>query len=91
MDIWKIKGMELKIEKPVIMGILNVTPDSFYDGGRYFEVEEAVKRGKEMEKEGADIIDVGGESSRPGSHPVSEKEEMERVLPVIKELSNLLL
>ncbi|RKY31815.1 MAG: dihydropteroate synthase [Candidatus Omnitrophota bacterium] len=87
MDIWKIKGMELKIEKPVIMGILNVTPDSFYDGGRYFEVEEAVKRGKEMEKEGADIIDVGGESSRPGSHPVSEKEEMERVLPVIKELS----
>jgi len=85
---WRIKGNELKMKKPLIMGILNVTPDSFYDGGRYFGIEKAIERGKEMERCGADIIDVGGESSRPGSQPVSEKEEIERVLPVIKGLSN---
>ena len=88
MSRWRIKGNELKMKKPLIMGILNVTPDSFYDGGRYFEIEKAIERGKEMERYGADIIDVGGESSRPGSQPVSEKEEIERVLPVIKGLLN---
>jgi dihydropteroate synthase len=68
------------------MGILNITPDSFSDGGRYFDFDEAVARGKQIEQEGAEIIDVGGESSRPGSEAVSEEEETRRVLPVIEAL-----
>ncbi|MCM8772098.1 MAG: dihydropteroate synthase [Candidatus Omnitrophica bacterium] len=84
---WKIKSIDLKIDKPLIMGILNVTPDSFYDGGKYFDIEKAVKRGIEIEKEGADIIDIGGISTRPGSIPVDEEEEIKRVIPVIKILS----
>lgn len=79
---------------PVIMGILNVTPDSFSDGGLYLDIEEAVARGLEMAGQGADIVDVGGESTRPGSEGVSEAEELERVLPVIsalKERSDVLI
>ena len=86
-DLWEIKEGVIRLNKPLIMGILNVTPDSFYDGGKYAHVDEAIKRGLEMEKEGADIIDIGGESSRPGSSYVSETEEMERVIPVIENLS----
>jgi dihydropteroate synthase len=73
-------------KKPKIMGILNVTPDSFYDGGRYNELDRAIARAEEMTEEGADIIDIGGESTRPGSEPISVEEEMKRVLPVIREL-----
>ena len=69
------------------MGILNVTPDSFSDGGAYRSVEEAVARGLEMDAEGAGILDVGGESTRPGSFPVPEEEEMRRVIPVIRGLA----
>ena len=71
-------------ERTYIMGILNVTPDSFSDGGNYNEVETAVKRAKEMVEEGADIIDIGGESTRPGAEFVSEEEEINRVVPIIK-------
>ncbi|MGQ9619240.1 MAG: dihydropteroate synthase [Candidatus Aminicenantia bacterium] len=82
-----LKGEKIYIGKETwIMGILNVTPDSFSDGGDFFEKEKAVERGIEMEEEGAKIIDVGGESSRPGSDPISEEEERRRVIPVIKEL-----
>jgi dihydropteroate synthase len=70
--------------KTGIMGILNVTPDSFYDGGRYFDAQVAVDRAHQMVAEGADIIDIGGQSSRPGSDPVPEAEEEDRVLPVVK-------
>jgi len=70
-----------------IMGILNVTPDSFSDAGRFFKLEEAVSRAEEMVEEGADIIDIGGESTRPGALPVSVEEEKKRVIPVIKVLS----
>jgi len=70
----------------VIMGILNVTPDSFSDAGKYFNKEVAVKYALEMFDNGADIIDVGGESTRPGSDPVSEGEELKRVIPVIEEI-----
>lgn len=70
-----------------IMGILNVTPDSFYDGGKYVDTNAAISRGLEMIKEGAEIIDVGGESSRPGSEPVDEETELKRVLPVVEALS----
>lgn len=69
------------------MGILNVTPDSFYDGERYNTRENAIDHALEMVEEGADIIDVGGESTRPGAYPVSEAEEIQRVIPVIKLLS----
>jgi dihydropteroate synthase len=70
----------------VVMGILNVTPDSFSDGGSWTDLEAAVSHAKRMIEEGAEIIDVGGESTRPGAQPVSEEEEMRRVLPVIERL-----
>ncbi len=74
-------------KRPLIMGILNITPDSFSDGGRYIEKEKALEHAREMADQGADIIDVGGESTRPGAHPVPLEEEMERVVPVVKALS----
>ena len=74
--------------KTKIMGILNVTPDSFSDGGKYNSVDKAVKRAKEMIEEGVDIIDVGG-ISRPGFTEISTEEEIERVVPVVKELAKL--
>lgn len=73
-----------------LMGVLNVTPDSFSDGGRFFKLEEAVKQGLKLAKEGADIIDVGGESTRPGSDPVPIEEELRRVTPVIEELTKMI-
>ncbi len=72
---------------PKIMGILNVTPDSFSDGGKYLSFDRAVEHGQEMAEEGADIIDVGGESTRPGSQPVPADEEISRVIPVLRALS----
>ena len=71
-------------ENTYIMGILNVTPDSFSDGGKYQGLDLALKRAEQMQKEGADIIDIGGESTRPGYTPISEEEELERILPVIE-------
>ena len=71
----------------LVMGILNVTPDSFADGGKNFEAQHAINRGLEMIDEGVDIIDIGGESTRPGAERVSEEEEQARVLPVIKGLA----
>lgn len=75
---------------PLLMGVLNVTPDSFSDGGLYLDASRAVDRGLEMEAEGADWIDVGGESTRPGADPVSEEEELRRIVPVVKELARRL-
>ncbi len=72
--------------RTLVMGILNVTPDSFSDGGCYFDVESAIAHAKTMVSEGADIIDIGGESSRPGASPVSTDEELSRVLPVIQRI-----
>src|SRR4051794_13866558 len=69
------------------MGILNVTPDSFADGGRHFDVDRAVEAGVRMVADGADIIDIGGESTRPGAEPLSEEDELARVLPVIERLA----
>ena len=71
-----------------IMGVLNVTPDSFYDGGRYWDPYTAVRHGQRMAEEGADIIDVGGESTRPGAEPVQLEEELRRVIPVIERLKD---
>jgi len=75
-------------KRTYIMGILNVTPDSFSDGGDFFSVDQAVAHAKEMIAEGADIIDIGGESSRPGHQKISLEEELKRVIPVIERLSN---
>jgi len=72
---------------PLVMGVLNVTPDSFFDGGRYEDTAAAVARGLEMVAQGADLIDVGGESSRPGASAVAEDEELRRVVPVIEALA----
>ena len=77
------KQMDLS-DGPVVMGVLNVTPDSFYDGGRYGAYEPAVERARRMVEEGATILDVGGESSRPGSDPVPAAIQKERILPVIR-------
>jgi dihydropteroate synthase len=71
----------------LVMGILNVTPDSFADGGRYNDFESAIRRGNEMISEGVDIIDIGGESTKPGAERITFEEELNRVIPVVKELS----
>ncbi|MFH1014125.1 MAG: dihydropteroate synthase [Thermoplasmatota archaeon] len=76
----------LRFEKTLIMGILNVTPDSFSDGGLFTDIDSAVAHGKKMVSDGADLIDVGGESSRPGSTQLSEKDELDRILPVVTRL-----
>lgn len=69
------------------MGVLNVTPDSFFDGGRYFDHGAAIARGLQMAEDGADVVDVGGESTRPGAPPVAERDELRRVLPVVEALA----
>jgi dihydropteroate synthase len=76
----------LQFEKTVLMGILNVTPDSFSDGGLFNDVDAAVEHGKKMVSDGADLIDIGGESTRPGAAPLSEQEELGRIVPIINRL-----
>jgi len=75
--------------KTNIMGVLNITPDSFSDGGQYLDIDKAIERAILMAEQGADIIDIGGESTRPGSRPASVSEELNRVIPIIKELQNV--
>jgi dihydropteroate synthase len=85
--IWQTKTRTFDVaRRALIMGVLNVTTDSFSDGGQYIDVERAVAHGKQLVNDGAEIIDIGGESTRPGAEPVSEAEEMRRVLPVIEHL-----
>jgi dihydropteroate synthase len=82
------KGQEIRCdERPLIMGIVNITADSFYDGGRYAKPEEAVAHGLKLVEQGADILDIGAESTRPGAQPVSEQDELARVIPVVAELA----
>ncbi len=80
-------GKVLDLSRPAVMGVLNVTPDSFSDGGRYFQLAEALRRAEVMVEEGAALVDVGGESTRPGAPPVSVQEELDRVLPVVERLA----
>lgn len=90
-ECWRLKTRSLKLTGfPRIMGILNVTPDSFSDGGSFLDIGAAVGRALQMEADGADIIDIGGESTRPYSTPVDASEEIRRVIPVIKSLSGQL-
>ncbi|GIW96004.1 MAG: dihydropteroate synthase [Pirellulaceae bacterium] len=85
---WQLPDRRLEFgPQPVLMGIVNVTPDSFSDGGRYFSEDAAVAHALELVEQGADILDIGGESTRPYAEPVSEEEEMRRVLPVVRRLA----
>jgi dihydropteroate synthase len=85
--VWKIADRTVDLSRRgIIMGVLNVTPDSFSDGGEFFSPENAVQHGSKMVEAGADIIDVGGESTRPRAEPVSPEEELRRVIPVIERL-----
>jgi dihydropteroate synthase len=85
--VWKFRDRELLTgERTLIMGVLNVTPDSFSDGGKYLEPDRAFARAVELEEQGADIIDIGAESTRPGAERVSEAEELRRLIPVLKRL-----
>lgn len=83
---WTVRGQTVTLDRPIVMGIVNVTPDSFSDGGLAYSLATAVARASTLIAEGADIIDIGGESTRPGAHPVSEREELDRILPVVAAL-----
>ena len=88
---WKLKQREIRLgERTVIMGVLNVTPDSFSDGGKYSDPDRAFARAVELEEQGADIIDIGAESTRPGSARISAAEEIRRLIPVLKRLRDKL-
>lgn len=87
---WQTSRRTIALDRPLIMGILNITPDSFSDGGCFNDLSRAVERALQMAEEGADLIDIGGESTRPGAPPVSADEELQRVLPVIEALSGRL-
>lgn len=85
--IWKTSRREISLEKTLVMAILNITPDSFSDGGKFFSIDAALKRTEKLLNEGADILDIGGESTRPDSERVSIEEEIKRVVPVIEEIT----
>lgn len=87
---WLTARRTLSVKRPLIMGILNITPDSFSDGGSYTSIDQALKRAAEMVDQGADIIDIGGESTRPGAPTVSVDEELGRVIPVIEHIAGQL-
>jgi dihydropteroate synthase len=89
--VWKLAGRELLLgERTLLMGVLNVTPDSFSDGGKYLDPDRAFARAIELEEQGADMIDIGAESTKPGSQRVSEAEELRRLVPVLKRLNGKL-
>ncbi|MBI4969398.1 MAG: dihydropteroate synthase [Rhodospirillales bacterium] len=79
----------LALDRPRLMGVVNVTPDSFHDGGRHFDPERAIAHGRALARAGADLLDIGGESTRPGAQPVSAEDERARVLPIIRALKPL--
>jgi dihydropteroate synthase len=88
---WKLKGRDVQLgDRTLVMGILNVTPDSFSDAGKYQDPDRAYARALELEDQGADIIDIGAESTRPGSARIGEAEELRRLIPVLKRLENKL-
>jgi dihydropteroate synthase len=82
--VLKCRNLSLDLSSPKVMGILNTTPDSFFDGGSFYEPQSALQRIDEMIEQGADIIDVGGQSTRPGAEPISVEEELSRVVPVLE-------
>ena len=85
---WQIRGRVLEIRRPLVMGIVNVTPDSFSDGGQHASTDAAIAHGLQLLQDGADVLDIGGESTRPGAEPVSLADELRRVVPVVTGLAN---
>jgi dihydropteroate synthase len=85
-SVWSVGGRDLNLSRPLVMGIVNVTPDSFSDGGRYLSAPAALEHARRLIDEGADLLDIGGESTRPGAADVSERDEIERVVPLIEAL-----
>jgi len=85
--IWRCRNRDIELARPIVMGVLNVTPDSFSDGGQFASADAAFERAAAMVVEGASIIDVGGESTRPGATPVDAQAEIERVVPVIERIA----
>jgi len=83
-----LKNEFLDLQEPVVMGVLNVTPDSFSDGGQFLEYDKAISQAEQMIKDGAVIIDIGGESSRPGAQTVSTEEEIDRIMPIIEKVKD---
>src|SRR4051812_7189092 len=90
---WSMMNRQLRcgshtftLDRPLVVGIVNITPDSFSDGGRYLEADDAVRRARQMIADGADLIDIGGESTRPQALPVSDEDELARVIPVLERL-----
>lgn len=86
---WSIRNGEVPLGRPVLMGVVNVTPDSFSDGGRYLQAEDAADRARELVEAGADLVDVGAESTRPGAEPVPAGEEWRRLAPVLERIADL--
>jgi dihydropteroate synthase len=87
--VLKLGRFSLPLDRPLIMGIVNITPDSFSDGGKFFDSSRALDHARQLLEDGADILDIGGESSRPGAEPVEVDEELRRVLPVLEKLGEL--
>ena len=87
--ILKLGRFSLTLERPLIMGVVNVTPDSFSDGGRFFVTQQALEHARVLIEQGADILDIGGESSRPAAEPVGLDEELRRVMPVLEQLAQM--
>ena len=90
LNFWQIGSRKVSLERTLVMGILNLTPDSFSDGGEIVTVDDALRRAEQMIADGTDIIDIGGESTRPGSKPVRAEDEIERVVPAIEEIAKRL-
>lgn len=88
--IWRTSRRELDLQRPLVMGIINATPDSFSDGGIAFDPDDALRRAECLVAEGAAILDIGGESTRPGSSPISDKEETRRVVPIVEAVAGKL-
>ena len=88
-DFLRCGRFELALGRPLVMGVVNVTPDSFYDGGRHADSQAAIVHARRLAAEGADLLDVGGESSRPGAAPVTADEELARILPVLEGIADL--
>ena len=87
MKFWKTSRRQIALERPLVMGILNVTPDSFSDGGKYFSIDNALRQAESMIADGVDLIDIGGESTRPGSVRVAAEDEIRRTVPVIEAIT----
>ncbi|HKY62644.1 MAG TPA: dihydropteroate synthase, partial [bacterium] len=84
--IWRLRSTSLNLDRPLLMGVLNLTPDSFSDGGRHADRDAALRRAEQIASEGADLLDIGAESTRPGADPVEPAEEWRRLEPVLRAL-----